>query len=154
VPTRSIAVFSVKGGVGKSVLAVNMAYASAVTSARRTLLWDLDAQGATTFMMRLKPRGAHSAREGIGQGALGQLIQSSEFPGLDVLAADRSLRHLEAQLLDDKAKRLKKLLRTLDSDYDRIILVSRCGSADRSDAAIGAIDASLCAAERASRART
>ncbi|WP_416909179.1 MAG: ParA family protein [Polymorphobacter sp.] len=139
-PVRSIAVFSVKGGVGKSALAVNLAYASAVTSARRTLLWDLDAQGAATFMMRLKPRGSHSARKGIAEGELDQLIQSSEFAGLDVLAADRSLRHLEAQLLDDKAKRLKKLLRTFDADYDRVVLDCPPGLTELADQIFRAVD--------------
>lgn len=137
---RSIAVFSVKGGVGKSAIAVNLAHASAMLSARRTLLWDLDAQGAATYTMRLKPRGAHSARKGIADGDLAQLIQASDFAGLDVLAADRSLRHLEAQLLDDKAKRLKKLLKSLDADYDRVILDCPPGLTELADQIFRAVD--------------
>jgi cellulose biosynthesis protein BcsQ len=137
---RSIAVFSVKGGVGKSAIAVNLAHASATLSARRTLLWDLDAQGAATHMMRLKPRGAHSARKGIAEGELDRLIQASDFAGLDVLAADRSLRHLEAQLLDDKAKRLKKLLKSFTGDYDRVILDCPPGLTELADQIFRAVD--------------
>ena len=60
---KSIAVFSVKGGVGKTACAVNLAYASATQSARRTLLWDLDAQGAATFTLKLAPKGGAAARK-------------------------------------------------------------------------------------------
>ncbi len=137
---RSIAVFSVKGGVGKSALAVNLAHASATLSSRRTLLWDLDAQGAATFTMRLGPSHAHSARKGMAQGELSPLIQSSEFANLDVLAADKSLRHLEAQLLDDKAKRLKKLLKSMEGDYDRIILDCPPGLTELADQLFRAVD--------------
>jgi len=120
---RSLAVFSVKGGVGKSALAVNLAHAAATLSARRTLLWDLDTQGAATYTLRLSPLEDRSARKGIAEAELSPLIQSSDFAGLDVLAADKSLRHLEKQLADDeKTKRLRKLIKSLDKDYDRVIL--------------------------------
>jgi chromosome partitioning protein len=120
---RSLAVFSVKGGVGKSALAVNLAHAAATLSARRTLLWDLDTQGAATYTLRLSPLGDRSARKGIAEGELAPLIQASDFAALDVLAADKSLRHLEKQLVEaDKARQLKKLIRSFDKDYDRVIL--------------------------------
>ena len=45
-----VAVYNAKGGVGKTTLAVNLAWASATISRRRTLLWDLDAQGAASYM--------------------------------------------------------------------------------------------------------
>ena len=121
---KSVAVFSVKGGVGKTALAVNLAHAAATQSARRTLLWDLDAQGAATYVLKLAPKGGASARKLFGGDAeLGLAIQPSAWPGLDLLAADKSLRNLEGQLAaDDKGKRLRKLLKDLGGDYDRIVL--------------------------------
>ena len=139
---KSIAVFSVKGGVGKSALAVNLAHASASISARRTLLWDLDAQGAATYTLRLAAKPNASARKGFaGDAELGDLIQASEFPRLDVLAADRSLRHLEKQLVEtDKAKRLRKLVRGFDKDYDRVILDCPPGLTELADQVFRAVD--------------
>lgn len=121
---KAVAVFSVKGGVGKTAIAVNLAYAAASQSARRTLLWDLDAQGAATYVLKLKPRAGASARKLFGRDGEADLeIQPSAWPNLDVLAADRSLRGLEGQLAaDDKAKRLRKMLKDLGRDYDRIVI--------------------------------
>ncbi|KAB7648428.1 ParA family protein [Polymorphobacter fuscus] len=138
---RSIAVFSVKGGVGKTALAVNLAHAAASLSKRRTLLWDLDAQGAATWMLRLSPSPKASARKGIAAGALLPLVQATDFAGLDVLAADKSLRNLEKQLADDdRAKRLKKLLKGLDQEYDRIILDCPPGLTELADQVFRAVD--------------
>ena len=138
---RSLAVFSVKGGVGKSALAVNLAHAAATLSGRRTLLWDLDPQGAATYTLRLSARPDHSARKGIAEGSLTPLIQASDFANLDVLAADKSLRHLEKQLVeDDKAKRLKKLIKSLEKDYDRIILDCPPGLTELADQVFRAVD--------------
>jgi chromosome partitioning protein len=138
---RSIGVFSVKGGVGKSALAVNLAHAAATLSARRTLLWDLDTQGAATYTLRLAARPEQSARKGIAEGELDALIQASDFARLDVLAADKSLRHLEKQLVeDDKAKRLRKLIKSLDKDYDRVILDCPPGLTELADQVFRAVD--------------
>lgn len=120
---KSVAVFSVKGGVGKTAIAVNLAYTAATQSARRTLLWDLDAQGAATYVLKLAPHTGAAARKLFGRDADAADIQPSAWANLDVLAADRSLRSLEGQLAaDDKAKRLRKLLKDMGGDYDRVIL--------------------------------
>ena len=50
-----LAVHHIKGGVGKTTTAVNLAYLAA-RSGFRTLLWDLDPQGAATFHFRVRPK--------------------------------------------------------------------------------------------------
>lgn len=138
---RSLAVFSVKGGVGKSALSVNLAHAAATLSSRRTLLWDLDAQGASTYTLRLNARPNVSARKGFAAGELDTLIQASDFARLDVLPADKSLRHLEKQLVeDDKAKQLRKRIRAFDRDYDRIILDCPPGLTELAEQVFRAVD--------------
>src|SRR5437660_307167 len=58
----TIAVYASKGGVGKTTLAVNLAWASATLSSRRTLLWDLDAQGGASFILAPDRKAGDEAR--------------------------------------------------------------------------------------------
>lgn len=119
-----IAVYSMKGGVGKSCTAVNLAWSSAAQSARRTLLWDLDAQGAASFILDGGKVKKDRARAMIaGDVKPGKLIKPTSFDNLDLLAADVSLRGLDRLFFEiNKKKHMKKLLSGLENDYDRIIL--------------------------------
>ena len=52
---KVLATYGIKGGVGKTSTAVNMAYLAA-RDGQRVLLWDLDPQASATFLLRVKPR--------------------------------------------------------------------------------------------------
>ena len=119
----SIAVYSIKGGVGKTTFAVNLAWCSAQISRRKTLLWDLDAANGSGFLLGIDPRKKHAAHSVFADGSdPAKLIQHSRYPGLDLLPADESLRTLDRQLDKlGKKKRLAKLVERLAKDYDRII---------------------------------
>jgi chromosome partitioning protein len=136
-----VAVYSVKGGVGKTTLAVNLAWASAALSSRRTLLWDLDAQGAASYLLGQEP-GAKSARASITRDAdVSDLIRPSNIPGVDVLPADESLRTLDYAFHDlGKRKRLAKIAADLSRDYDRVIIDAPPGLTDTSDQILRASD--------------
>jgi len=139
---KTVAVFSVKGGVGKTAIAVNLAHAAATQSARRTLLWDLDAQGAATYVLKLAPKGGAAVRKLFAKDSeLDGAIQSSAWPGLDLLAADKSLRGLEGLLAaDDKGKRLRKMLKEIERDYDRVIIDCPPGLGALADQIFRAVD--------------
>jgi chromosome partitioning protein len=119
----SIAVYSIKGGVGKTTFAVNLAWCSAQISCRKTLLWDLDAANGSGFLLGIDPRKKHTAQSVFADGSDPmKLIQHTRFPNLDLLPADETIRTLGRQLDRlGKKKRLAKLVEGLAKEYDRIV---------------------------------
>lgn len=139
--TKTVAVYSMKGGVGKTTLAVNLAYCCAAKSKLRTLLWDIDAQGAATYLctqQRVEIRAKHVFSREIEASAV---IEPTQWPNLNLLAADMSLRHLDRLLSEtDKPKRLRKLLQSVSPKYDQIILDCPPGLGEISDQLFRAAD--------------
>ena len=119
-----LAVYSIKGGVGKTASAVNLAYLAA-GNGYKTLVWDLDPQGASSYYFRIKPKVKGGSKELIaGKRELDGLIKGTDFENLDLLPADFSFRNLDL-VLDGKKKpsqQLKKLLEPLSQEYDFIFL--------------------------------
>lgn len=119
-----VAVYSVKGGVGKTTIAANLAWCSAVLSHRRTLLWDLDAAGGAGFLFAVEPKKSHTAGTVFAKDAAPDtLIRKTGIERLDLLPADESLRELDSIFAAiGKRKRLAKLTADLSKRYERIIL--------------------------------
>lgn len=136
-----IAVYNAKGGVGKTTLAVNLAWASATLSSRRTLLWDLDAQAAASYILG-QERAGRKARDSITRDAdPSKLIRPTAIDRLDLLPADDSLRDLDLAFHGlGKRKRLAKIAANLAEDYDRIIIDCPPGLTDTSDQILRASD--------------
>lgn len=119
----SIAVYSVKGGVGKTTLAVNLAWCATSISRRKTLLWDLDAANGAGFLLGVDPKKKRTADSVFADGSdPAKLIQPTAYPGLDLLPADESIRALDRQLDRlGKKRRLAKLVEGLSKEYDRVV---------------------------------
>lgn len=139
---KTVAIYSLKGGVGKTTLAVNLAWASATRSARRTLLWDLDPQAAATFLL-----GGDAPKRSDAQAVFAKdvnpakLIRPTAIDRLDLLPADASLRGLDRFLFGlGKKKRLLKLIEDVGRDYDRIILDAPPGLTETSEQVLRAAD--------------
>lgn len=121
---KIIGVYSIKGGVGKTSTAVNMAYLAAAEG-NRTLIWDLDPQAAATYCFRVKPKVKGGGKALLsGKRALEDVIKGTDFDRLDLLPADFSYRNMD--LLLEGAKRptrqLDRLLRPIRRDYDLMFL--------------------------------
>ena len=138
----TIAVYSLKGGVGKTTLAVNLAWSAATQSSRRTLLWDLDPQAAASFLLGGKaPKGDVAQAVFAKDVAPEKLIVPTAIDRLDLLGADTSLRSLDRFFFTlGKRKRLAKLLEHLEKTYDRIILDCPPGLTETSEQVMRAAD--------------
>ena len=119
-----IAVYSVKGGVGKTTLAANLAWCSAKAAERTTLLWDLDAAGGAGFLYGIEPKGSKLAEDVFSKNRdADKLIRKTDIEGLSILPADESIRGLDDQLARiGKRKRLANLASQLSKRYERILL--------------------------------
>jgi len=121
---KVLASYSIKGGVGKTATAVNLAYLAARAGAR-TLVWDLDPQGAASYCFRIKPKVKGGGRKLVRRKqSLDRTIRGTDFENLDLLPADFSYRNLDLVLDAAKRsrKRLAEKLRPLDERYDYVFL--------------------------------
>jgi cellulose biosynthesis protein BcsQ len=109
--------------VGKTSTAVNVAVLAA-RDGLRTLLWDLDPQGAATFLFRVKPRVRGGGRRLVrGHSDPVDAIRGTDHNGLDLLPADFSYRNMDLFLDGRNAtERLGKVVAPLADDYDLLVL--------------------------------
>jgi chromosome partitioning protein len=122
--TKILATYNIKGGVGKTSAAVNLAYLAA-RDGFRTLLWDLDPQSAATYLFRVKPKVRGGARKLIRlRSDASRLIRGTDHLRLDLLPSDFSYRHMDLVLGRFKRPtgRLARVLAPLRGDYDYIFL--------------------------------
>jgi cellulose biosynthesis protein BcsQ len=140
-----LATYNIKGGVGKTATAVNLAYLAA-SGGKRTLVWDLDPQGAATFCFRIKPKVKGGGKKLLrGKGRLERRIRGTDFEGLDLLPADFSYRHLDLVLDATKraSERIAKRIRPLAPEYDYVFLDCAPSISLVSEAVFAAADALL-----------
>jgi len=122
---KILACYSIKGGVGKTASAVNLAYWAA-RSGYRTLLLDLDSQGASSYYFRVKADSSKNWGKRLLQayGNILKQVKESDFQNLDLIPAHLSFRNFDILLqeIGKRKKRLRQALKGLKKEYDLVIL--------------------------------
>ncbi len=120
---KTLAIYSNKGGVGKTAAAVNLSYIAAANG-MKTLICDLDPQSSATYYFRVKPR-IKAGVQGFLKGGkkVYKSVKGTDYENLDLLPADFSHRKLDVSFNRFKRSnnRLKKIIAPFKSEYDLII---------------------------------
>ena len=118
------AIYNQKGGVGKTAASVNLAYLSS-KEGWRTLLWDLDPQGATGFHFGVNSQTKNSAKKILSRETFLSLsVQSSGYENLDIIPSDLSARNADTLVENSGSgkKMIKSAIAEVKNDYDIVLL--------------------------------
>lgn len=119
-----LALYNLKGGVGKTASTINLAYLAAVDGIR-TLIWDLDPQGSSSYYLNAECTVKNESKKIFtDEIAVKDAVQETVFENLWIIPADLSARHADL-LLDEmkqSKKKLKSLISSLKGQYDLVIL--------------------------------
>jgi chromosome partitioning protein len=120
---KIICIANQKGGVGKTTTAINLA-SSLAAAEKQTLLIDGDSQGNATSGMGMTSNGNNLYHALIGQAQLNEVILTTAIPHLDIITSNQDLIAVEVELIhiEDREKRLRNLLKSMDKRYDFIII--------------------------------
>jgi len=121
---KTVALYSIKGGVGKTATCVNLAFLAA-SELQQTLVCDLDSQGSASYYFRIRPKSKYNSRKFLKGGKrIDKNIRGTDFDFLDMLPADFSYRNLDILLNEFKDTRtcLKNVLKTLKNQYVYVLL--------------------------------
>ena len=121
---KVIAFHNLKGGVGKTAAAVNIAYLASQEGIS-TLLWDLDPQGAATWFLSADDQqpGKKLGRLIKGKSPIGDFIQPTPYSRLELIPAHQSARNVDIKLNQaGSAHLLKQWLKPLSEETSLVVL--------------------------------
>lgn len=125
---KTISVINLKGGVAKTISAVNVAHILAVVHGKRVLLVDNDKQGNASKMFGLHSYDAPSIAEVMTERDLdlSNVIIPTQYKGLDVIPANMNLLNANLRVLLDTTRqqqtRLRNALKQAEDQYDYCII--------------------------------
>jgi chromosome partitioning protein len=138
----TLALYNLKGGVGKTAATINLAYLAA-KEGYKTLIWDMDPQGSSSFYLGAKSAAKNESRKLLNsEMELLDAVQHSAYENLDIIPADLSARHADVLLNEMKQSKRKiaTLLSGLKKDYDVVILDCPPGISILHDAIFSGVD--------------
>jgi len=119
-----IALYNIKGCVGKTAAAVNLALLAAREEAA-TLICDIDPQGSATYYYRIRPEKKFGAKKLLkGYSEIDRQIKGTDFDFLDLLPASLSFRNLDIVLNDQKRRKraIHNALKPFSREYQYIFI--------------------------------
>lgn len=125
---KIISVINLKGGVAKTISAVNIAHILAVIHNMRVLLVDNDKQGNASKMFGLHSYDAPSIAEIMTERSpnLGEIVAHTSYPNLDIIPANMNLLRANLQVMLDSSRpqqtRLRAALKGVSDQYDYCII--------------------------------
>ncbi|HEX5027135.1 MAG TPA: ParA family protein [Agriterribacter sp.] len=120
----TIALYNLKGGVGKTASCVNFAYLAARDGCK-TLLWDIDPQGSASFYYQAKTQHKGGIKKLVEKEAdLEEAIMATDYENLDIIPADLSAKSFDIMMekMKSSKKRLKNIIQSLVKSYDFIFI--------------------------------
>lgn len=141
-PMVTIALYNLKGGVGKTASCVNFAYLAA-QDGYQTLLWDIDPQGSASFYYQSKSKFKGGIKKLVEKGAdLEEAVMSTNYENLDIIPADLSAKSFDVMIEEMKSskKRIKTLLQPLGKIYDFVFIDCPPGFSVLSENVFNAVD--------------
>jgi chromosome partitioning protein len=116
--------YNLKGGVGKTASCVNFSYLAA-KEGYKSLLWDIDPQGATSFYYKAKPKVNQGIKKLISKDAdLDAAIMATSYDYLDIIPADNSAKSFDIMVDEMKGNknRLKNVLKQFEGEYEFVFI--------------------------------
>src|SRR5262249_26102306 len=139
---NTIAIYNMKGGVGKTTMAVNLSFLAA-QSGLRTLLWDLDPQAASSFAFRIRPHGSGFVKGSLQNGlAFCNAIRQTDYDNLCLLPAGFAYHKLDRLMgsSGNPERHLTSLLEETGRDFDTLFIDCPAGSSKLIEAILTTAD--------------
>ncbi|MEM0993427.1 MAG: AAA family ATPase [Bacteroidota bacterium] len=119
---KTYALYNLKGGVGKTTSSINLAFLAA-KEGHKTLIWDLDPQGASSYILKQKTK-ASLANFLSSSNKWKKAIDKTDYKNLFIVGSNINNRHVDIELstAGRSTKRFKPLLSDLKSDFDYVFI--------------------------------